>query len=373
VVDPAAGAASAAIEKLTVKGPGMDLGGRITAQVASAPRVRFAIKGALLDLGEVLALLPPSEKKEEEGAGLTPELRRQLDALDVAGTVDIDKVQRGGLVATGFKASTALEKGLFVLKDAQADFFGGRVDAAGTRFDASEAQPKWDLKAKLEGVDIGKALQSLSGSAPLAGKITGALDLAGTGVEWGALKKVLTGNGGIALKEGALTTTDLGEKVLGAVAQGLRAAGRGGAAGTVAGLEKGKTTLRDLAAHFAVKDGVLALVRPLAFEAPFGAAKLGGKIGLGGEVLLDGTATVSKEALAQIAPGLPLPPGLEVPLSLGGTLESPTVNVNAQQAVAGLAEGAFKKKGQELQKNLQDRAKQEANKGFGDLLKQLGK
>jgi AsmA protein len=368
LADPASGALHAAIEKLAVKGPGVDLGGRITADVASPARVRFAIQGPLLDLGQVLALLPPSEKQEPAGPVLTPELRRQIDAVDVAGTLDIDKVQRGGLVATGLKANAALEKGLLVLKEATADFFGGRVDAAGTRFDVSEAQPRWDLKAKLAGVDIGKALEALAGAAPVAGRITGALDLAGAGVDWNALRKALTGNGAIALKEGALTTTDLGEKVLGAVAQGLRAVGKGGAAGTVAGFEHGKTTLRDLAAQFAVKDGALALAKPLSFQAPFGAARLGGKIGLGGDLALDGTATVSKEALAQVASGLPLPSGLEVPLSLGGTLFAPTVNVNAQQAVAGLVTGAAK---QQLQ-GVEEKARREARRGVKDVLRGFG-
>ncbi|MFL5301130.1 MAG: AsmA family protein, partial [Anaeromyxobacteraceae bacterium] len=216
VADPVSGAAHAAIEKLAVKGPGVDLGGSLAADTKPT-RLRFAIKGPLLDLGEVLALMPPEQKKQQdESAGLTPEMRQSLEAADVAGTIDIDKVVRGGLVATGFKANAALEKGLFVLKDARADLFGGRVDVAGTHFDLSEAEPKWNLKAKLESVDMAKALTSLGGAAPLAGKVTGALDLNGAGVDWAALKKALTGNGGVTLKEGTLTTTDLGDKVLGA-------------------------------------------------------------------------------------------------------------------------------------------------------------
>jgi AsmA protein len=366
IADPASGAAHAAIEKLAVKGPGVDLGGSIAVD-AKPMRVRFAIAGPLLDLGQVLALVPASEKKEEP-AGLTPELQKTLEAADVAGTLDIEKVVRGGLVATGFKANAALEKGLFVLKDARADLFGGRVDAAGTQFDLAEAEPKWNLKAKLEGVDMAKALTSLGGAAPLAGKITGALDLSGAGVDWNALKKALTGNGGLTLKDGALTTTDLGDKVLGAVSQGLKAAGRGGEAGKVGGAEGGKTSLKDLVAQFTVKDGAMALSKPLSFTAPFGAAKLGGKIGLGGELALDGSATISKQTLAGIASGLPVGSGLEVPLGLGGSLTAPTVNVNAQQAVAGLVSGAAKQ-GVEAVK---ERALGQGQSSVKDALKGFG-
>jgi AsmA protein len=368
VADPASGAAHAAIEKLAVKGPGVDLGGSLAADAKPA-RLRFAIKGPLLDLGEVLALMPPEQKKQEDAsAGLTPEMRKSLEAADVAGTIDIDKVVRGGLVATGFKANAALEKGLFVLKDARADFFGGRVDAAGTRLDLAEAEPKWNLKAKLESVDMAKALTSLGGAAPLAGKVTGALDLTGAGVDWNALKKALTGNGGITLKDGALTTTDLGDKVLGAVSQGLKAAGRSGVAGAVGGVEGGKTTLKDLVAQFTVKDGAMALSKPLSFTAPFGAANLGGKIGLGGDLALDGKATISKEALQGIASGLPIGSGLDVPLGLGGTLTAPSVNVNAQQAVAGLVSGVAKQQVDAVKERALRQGRtsvQDALKGFG--------
>jgi AsmA protein len=366
VADPVSGAAHAAIEKLALKGPGVDLGGRIAADVKPM-RVRFAIAGPLLDLGQVLALMPP-EKKEEESAGLTPEMRKSLEAADVSGTIDIDKVVRGGLVATAFKANAALEKGLFVLKDARADLFGGRVDAAGTQFDLAEAEPKWNLKAKLESVDMAKALTALGGAAPLAGQVTGALDLSGAGADWNALKKALTGNGGITLKDGALTTTDLGDKVLGAVSQGLKAVGRTGVAGKVGGVGGGKTSLKDLVAQFTVKDGAMALSKPLSFTAPFGAAKLGGKIGLGGDLALDGSATLSKQTLAGISSGLPIGSGLEVPLGLGGTLTSPTVNVNAQQAVAGLVSGAAK---QQID-SVKERALQQGQSKVQDALKGFG-
>jgi AsmA protein len=367
VADPARKALQAAIDKLAVKGPGVDLGGRVTLSVASPAKVRFDIKGPLLDLGQVMALLPPSQQKKDDGPLITPELQKSLEALDVAGTIAIDKVQRGGLVATGFKANAVLDKGDFLLKEAAADFFAGHVDAAGTRLDLSQADPKWNLKAKLAGVDMAKALASMAGASPLAGKLDGAIDLNGAGVDWAALKKALTGNGSLAVKEGVLTTTDLGDKVLGAVSQALKAVGKGGAAGAVGG-EGGKTTLRELAAQFTVKDGAMALARPLSFAAPFGQASLGGKIGLGGELALEGKATVAREALAKVAGGLPLPSGLEVPLGLGGSLAQPAVNVNAQEAVQGLVKGAA----EQQVKGLRERGLREGRRGAQDALKNLG-
>ncbi len=388
VLDPASGAARATIDKLALKGPGLDLGGNLSVQLppsarspgekagAAAPTtVRFAIAGPLLDLGQVMGLLPQEQApKEEKPLQLTAEQRRSVKALDVQGTIDIEKVVKGALVASGFKAKAALEQGALVLNDAHADFFGGRVDAAGTRLDLAPALPAWNLKAKLDAIDLGQALSALAGSTPVVGKMTGALDLQGAGVDWTTLKKALTGQGALALKEGALTTTDLGGNVLGAVSQVLTAAGKGGAPSKLPGAT-GKTELRDLAAQFTVKDGAMSLAKPLTFTAPFGAASLGGKIGLGGELALQGNANVSKETLQSLTggAGIPIPAGLSVPLGLSGSLAQPAVNVNAEQAVAGLVTGAARQKGEELKQNVQERARREARRGLGDALKRLRK
>ena len=368
--DPASGAAQARLSDIVLKGSGIDLTGTATVD-AKPQRVRFAFQGPALDLAQVMALAPQDEKKPPPGAPLlTAAQRKTAGALDVEGTVAIGKVVRGAFAAEDFKAKMALQEGAFVLRDATAKFFGGTVDAGGTRVDLSEALPAWNLKAKLEGVDLAKALTAFTGSAPLTGLTTGALDLSGAGVDWTALKKALTGKGALALKAGSLATADLGGEVLGAVSKGLAAVGKGGAAQKLAGAG-GKTDLHDLAASFTVEDGALKLSRPLSFAAPFGGASLGGKIGLGGELMLEGAATVSKEALASVAggAGIPLPSGLQVPLALGGTLGQPTVSVNAQEAVANLVKGAAGAKVEQVKQDLTKRAQDEAKKGVGDVLR----
>jgi AsmA protein len=371
-VKPATGALHAVVDKLALKGPGVDLGGNATFD-AKPTRLRFAITGPLLDLGQVLGILPPSAPKQEGAPVLTAEQRRTVQSVDVAGTIQIDKVVKGPFVATNFRAKTALERGAFVLHDASANFFGGRVDASGTRVDLAPEVPSWNLHSKLEAVDLGSALQTLAGKAPLLGKLDGTLALDGSGVEWASLRKALTGQGAVSVKEGTLTTADLGGEVLGAVSTGLRALGKSSAASALAGAG-GKTQLRDLAAQFTVKDGAMALSKPLSFGAPFGGASLGGKVGLDGALGLEGTASVPKEVLARVVgSGLPLPAALQVPLSLGGSLGSPSVSVNAQQAVAGLVQGAVKGKAQELQNKAEGEAKKAAERGLGDVLKRFGR
>ena len=372
IADPATGAGTASLEKIALKGPGVDLGGNVTADL-KPPRVRFAIAGPLLDLGHVMGLLPQEQKPQEQqpkkqaGPLLTAEQRGHVRALDVAGTVDIHKVVKGGLVANDFHAKAVLEHGVFVLQDAHTQFFGGRVDSGGTRVDLAQANPAWNLKAKLQAVDVGQAMQSLSGSAPLTGKLGGTVDLDGAGVDWPAVQKVLTGHGVLSLKEGELQTADLGGQARGAVSQGL--AGTGKSMGNKVSGGTGKTPLRDVSASFTVKDGAMTLTKPMVLAAPFGGAQLGGHIGLDGALALQGTATLSKQAVQGASGGKAPLNGAQVPLKIGGTLSKPSVNVDA----AGLATGAAKQQMQQVEKDVQEKAKVQARKGAEDLLRGLGK
>jgi hypothetical protein len=314
---------------------------------------------------------PAKKAPAKGGALLTSQQRRAVEALDVAGTLDIQKVVKGALVASGLKAKVVLEKGVFVLSEAHAGFFDGKVEVTGTRADLAAAQPKWELSAKLDNVDMEKALDAFSGKAPLAGRVSGKVEFSGTGVEWDGLKKVLIGDGGIGLRQGALTTTDLGGKVLGGISEALRAAGKSAASHKVSGAS-GKTDVRDMAIQFVVKDGAMQLTKPITFGTYFGGVKFAGKIGLDGSVHLDGTATVSKETMADLLSGTGVSAvSLEVPVGIGGSLEGPTVRVDAQAAVSGLVKGAVKQEVKKIEKKVEDRAKKEARRGVGNLLKGL--
>jgi AsmA protein len=216
--------------------------------------------------------------------------------------------------------------------------FGGRVSGAGTRVSLAEQVPSWKLAARLQGLDLERAMSAFAGRAPLLGMVDGTLEIDGKGTEWEKLRDGLTGLAALAVKDGALTTTDLGDQVLGGLAKGLDAFGRGGTAKRVAGVAGGKTTWKDLAGKFTVKDGFLAAESPLRFASSAGSVALGGRLGLDGRLDLQGKVTVPKKTLAEVVSSSRLPEQLEVPLALGGTLGSPSVSVRADDAVKALVQ-----------------------------------
>jgi AsmA protein len=373
------GAAKIDVTDLALRGPGVDIGGNVSVQTAPL-RAWFVLTGPLLDLDAVMGVLPeaaPAAKAPaapspaaagggaEEGALVPAETRRQIQGASARGTIAVEKLKGGRLEASGVKAKATLSHGTLTLDELSAGVFGGRVSAAGSRVSLAEAVPSWKLAADVSGLELEQALGAFAGGrSPLLGSVTGRLDVDGKGAEWEKIRDAIAGLAALAVKDGALTTTDLGDQVLGGIAKGLEALGKGGAAKKVAGVAGGTTTIRDLTGKFTVKDGGLVAQAPFSFGSSAGTVQLGGRIGLDGELGLEGKAIVPRKILAEAVSGIPLPERLEVPLALGGTLTSPKVSVRADQAAASLLQGGAKQAAEDVR----EKAEREGRKKVEGLL-----
>ncbi len=358
---------------VALRGPGVDLGGNVSVETAPM-RAWFVLTGPLLDLDAVMGILPEAAAPAAaapgaQGGDLVPEAtRREIHAAAAHGTIAIEKLKGGRLEATDVKARATLSRGTLTLDELTAGVFGGRMSAAGTKVALSEPVPSWTLAADLSGLELEKALTAFAGRAPLVGKLDGRLEVDGKGTEWEKLRDGLTGLAALAVKDGALTTTDLGDSVLGGLAKALDVAGKGTAAKKVGGAAGGRTTFRDLAGKFTVKGGALTAQSPLQFGSRAGDVALGGKVGLDGRLGLEGKAIIPKKTLAEVVSGIALPEKLEVPLAIGGTLTSPSVSVRADQAIASLAKGEAKR----AVEDVRGKAEKEGKKAVEGLLKRFG-
>jgi AsmA protein len=365
------GRARLEIQNLQVKGPGVDLGGNAVAE-ANPIRIRFAIDGPLLDLDALMGALPPSAPatgpKATGGSPIPPSMRQEIDAASATGSLDVGEVRSGKLRATQVHARVSLQRGVLTVQQAGGGVYGGSVDLSGTQATLTEPEPSWKLRAKVQGLDVGEATRTFVGTAPVTGKSNVALDLAGKGIEWQRVRNAITGAVGVELRNGVLTTADLATQTLSALSAGLKALGQGG--GGFAGVASGKTELKDLQAHFIVKDGWMTLSQPLRTQTPIGPMELSGRIGLDMRLDLTGKVGVPKAVLAGIS--LPrfvqLPASIPVPVTIGGTLTAPSLSVRADQAIAGLAKG----QASAATKALREEGEKAAKEGLGGLLKQFG-
>ncbi len=322
------------VQDLALNGPGLDLTGNAWVQLEPM-RGEFALEGQYLDLDTLLGVMPAKEEAAAGANALPAAVRQRIAATKLNGTLELARVTRGKLEATALSARAELSNGVLTLQNGTAKVYGGVARLDGTRVDLTRDEPSWTLEAGLEGLDVGSALQQFQGGQPLQGKASGVISLQGQGADWTKIRRALTGRGSIAFDEGKLTGTDLGEKLAGPLSTALSKVGRaglGGKAGTV--LEKG-TSLKDLSAVFSVKDGFLALSKPLRFDSQTGTASLGGRIGLDLSLDLDGEIAVKPAFIAQVA-GSQWAPGsaVTVPLGIGGSLKAPTVQPPQPEAFA---------------------------------------
>jgi AsmA protein len=370
-VDPVSPSSSrAVIDHLALKGPGVDLSGSATF-VASPVQFEFALRGPLLDLQSILGVMPEANREDATGsrtAVLPARLRRAIDGVSLHGSLEVDRVISGKLEATQLSATALLERGVLRLEKAEARVYGGQVEASGTTVNLLEPLPRWNLKARMSGVDAAMAMSALGGSSPLQGKVEAALDLGGRGSAWEQVRNSMTGSAVLALKEGVLTTTDLGHAVAFAAASSLGRLGHSEAA-EIAQRAAGPTDLRDLTASFTVHDGWLDLREPLTFTSGVGAGRLDGRVGLDLSLALRGTVVASEEFLASALARTGFRPSapVEVPLSIAGSLVSPVVEVD-ERAVARQFASA---EARQAARRVEDAVKRQARRRIGDFIQRL--
>ncbi|MFY2556451.1 AsmA family protein [Corallococcus terminator] len=353
--------------RLSLAGPGVDLGGTASVQMAP-PRVRFALEGKELDLQHLLGALPNEPKKESTSTAtaLPSTVRARLGKVEVDGTLKLGTLRHGNLQATNVDAQAKLDEGVLLIEKGGATVYGGRADLTGTKVDLTKSQPAWTLKANLEGMDTAQAFQALSGQSSLQGLASGELQLDGSGLDWARVRNGVTGRGNVRLSNGVLTTADLGGAVAPVLSQGLSALGQKGAAGTVRKAGQG-TQLKDLTARFSVKNGWISFTQPMAFQSDLGNGTLDGRVGLDQRLELKGTIDASKEFVSGLTGGaVPLKAPVSVPLTITGTLKAPMVNAGSPGDIAkGLLPGM-------VPKSIEDPVNQ-ARKSLGGLLKRPGK
>jgi AsmA protein len=370
-VDPVSPSSSrAVIDHLALRGPGVDLSGSATF-VASPVQFEFALRGPLLDLQSILGVTPEANREDATGsrtAVLPARLRRAIDGVSVHGSLEVDRVISGKLEATQLSATALLERGVLRLEKAEAQVYGGQVEASGTTVNLLEPLPRWNLKARISGVDAATAMSALGGSSPLQGKVEAALDLGGRGSAWEQVRNSMTGTAVLALKEGVLTTTDLGHAVAFAAASSLGRLGQSEAA-EIAQRAAGPTYLRDLTASFTVHDGWLDLREPLTFTSGVGAGRLDGRVGLDQSLALRGTVVASEEFLASALARTGFRPSapVEVPVSIAGSLDSPVVEVD-ERAVARQFASA---EARQAARKVEDAVKRQARRRIGDFIQRL--
>jgi AsmA protein len=285
---------------------------------ASTRRFELTASGAHLDLDK---LLLPSER------GATKTRSPPQTAADYAGLGGHAAVKLGALVAKNVELKDVVldlnvHDDLVTLSTVTAGLYGGKVDASGTTLHLSEERAPFELKAKMEKVDVGQLLTRRSGGKKtLGGSLGCSAQLSGARGEGVDIAKTLTGTVQGALSDGVFYGADLVAGVAGPLGQALPL-------GSKKPSSSGTTPLgKEIPFAAELKNGVALLKRPISITLPEAKLDFEGGIHLDGELALAGTVGLQPATISSLTGGKVVPQGpIPVALKLTGPAWAPSIS-----------------------------------------------
>jgi uncharacterized protein involved in outer membrane biogenesis len=203
------------------------------------------------------------------GAGEPGEVLRDVD---LKGTIAGEKITArlrspaGRLRGTEYRdlvVDVAMAGGRVELEKVSANAYGGTIAATGT-WDASAAQPRFDLKTRTEKVRVESLLAERSPALAkvLTGELDTSLGVRGSGSTWQEMKPRLYGDGNLRIADGILKKFNAAGDALRAITAIPQLGGSGigrfvNANPQVFGLED--TPFRELATDIRIRDGWVLL------------------------------------------------------------------------------------------------------------------
>ncbi len=314
-------------------------------------KITFNFNADYLDLDKILP--PPSEsesaREETHAASSSSTVPKFVKRLEMDGKIAVATGKLRGAAVKDFDLELTMSQGRLLVKVLRAGAFGGNVLATGTSVDFNGARPHFNLRAKLDKIDLAQvlALRSPDMGRKMTGRGTLELNTDGQGLTWADIAPHLTGSLGMALTDGRLLTASLGNSV---VAPMLAQVG-GQLAGAAQGREMG---LKDLAAQFRIDNGQLHTTSPVRFSTDEGSMSLNGAIGLDKSLAMVGDLALSPKTISA-ATGGKLVPDRDIPVSLriGGSMTKPEITLaDPAKTIAALTEALLRGRGADLLKNL---------------------
>jgi AsmA protein len=274
---------------------------------------------------------PP--KKKPGGEKRTPD----KGGVDARGRLEIKEGTFQGTDFHNLLVAGEMKGGEVKITQFTCAAFKGTVEGNGSFAMAEDPSP-FRMKAKVTEVDADTLVNAFSSSKDvLKGKLNGEVALGGAGFSFDTLKKNLTGDGKVQIKDGEIPWLNIINNIVRALG------GKGGG--------KEKTTFDDLSTAFTVKNGMVSVPNLLLSEKDT-AIKLSGDIGLDSTLKMEGEAhlptAVSGDLTGKGLNFLADDKGrLTIPFTLGGALKDPKVGISAkfiQQGVKGVLDQYLQKR-----------------------------
>lgn len=327
------------IDSLVAKLDDTQLNANASAANFAAPAIRFSVDVDQINVDRYLP--PPAPDQDPQaatpataaaaGAGELP--LETLRALDVIGKASIGKLVASNATVTQLNVNLKAKEGLIALHPLTANLYEGKY-AGNVQLDARGEILKITLNESLKGISAGPLLKDVVGEDRLSGKgdFTMKLSAAGTTPEW--ITKTLSGDVGIAFKDGAVKGINVGQ-----MARQVQA--RLGNRSAAASAEVEKTDFSELTASFQLDKGIarnqdLSLKSPLLRVVGNGSADLPQS-----QIDYLITATIAGTSKGQGGRELDDLKGLPIPVRITGPFADPKFDIQYDEILKARAKQSF--------------------------------
>ena len=326
-------------EAVNVKGK-LNLTGDIIVPGQGTPLLSLDANSSRMDI----TLAKKKKGKEEQAPSRTPPQQKKTTTQKAQKGSPFDaqgsfRVKEGTFEGSEFKDLICMGEmrgGNVKITRFSFGAFDGTLEAIGNINTAQEPSA-YQIKTKVNGVDVNAILSTLtSWKGMMKGTFNGDIALGGKGLSYEDMKKNLTGNGTVQVKEGELTWMNL----VGLIVQAVGGKGWG----------KDKTTFEDLTGDFTVRNGMINIPNLLISEEDMD-LKLWGDIGLDMKLKMEGEAHLPHSVTGDLSgkgwrffsddQGR-----LTIPFSLKGNVQDPKVGISTRlikEGVKGVLEEFLKK------------------------------
>jgi len=328
------------------KAPPLSLKGDVEFD-ASPQAIRFTLAADQVNLDRYLPPPPPGAPKGASPSSMKPEEPIDLSALSalnlkgdlkigqlIASNVKLEKVHLG-IKAAGGKVDA---------EPLTADLYQGKLSGAAS---ANAKTNRFALKADLVGVTLGPLLKDALNNNLLEGRGSVALDVQTGGATVSAMKKALSGNASLALRDSSLKGVNLGELLRKAKSLG----------GSSPPAEQGataseRTDFTELVASFVIRNGV-AHNDDLSAKSPLMRLAGSGDVDIGaGSIDYLIKASVVATSSGQGGKDLAELRGVTVPVKVSGPLDAPRFRADLRAAVGDAVKQRAEEKLKERLKDL---------------------
>ena len=249
------------------------------------------------------------------------------DGLSLEGDLTSTRGRLLGLDVTDVAARFDVTGPWLAMETLRLGTLGGSLDAD-VRLQLGRASPRFDVAARLRGVDIRQYLAGIAGFPNVAGTINADLNVTGQGRTWDAIRPTLAGTGKAAVVEGRILDFNLAARALQGTSgvQGLASLFSGRLKERYPHIFKDQTTVFEQLDTEVEAVGDRIVVKRVTLKARDYDITGKGSVDLDGATDLDGMLTVSEDLSSNLLPGSRLTPitndkgQLQVPFTLRGTI-----------------------------------------------------